>query len=357
LAIALLVSMNPFAPVSESRFVFLLVFLVNLAGITEAHDLSDADFSLRFPAATSRFASYADVAAMGGAQAASEWSSSSNPASATWPHDGRKYADSFSPQFSALRFDKGTNLNVYSEALTLDAKGWGVFLPAAAQIHSNHEVDRNGLGFKYDAYYYQMQWGKMIAKNWAIGANFNLTHSDVRYDFADIGIARSRGETYDFRLGVINQVLPRLRAGFVFDYSFSPTITDFYNPLGPGSATLQSKDTTHEFLVRPGIVWEYSKGSSLYLDYQGGFFSNRTGALWVNRFPIGIEQMVIKDILYLRAGATFDTTNQVSPTAGLGLTLGDRGSIDLAYQYNMFPEIRSEFQTAQSFVLSLGIGF
>ena len=167
-----------------NRFTGLGVWVVLLLGASAARagDFETFDFSLRFPAAISRFASYADVAAMGNAQAASEWSSSINPASAAWPHAGRKYLNAFSPQATAVQFDAGTNLFVISEALTMDAGARGVFLPAAAQILSNHRQDRTGLGFGFSANYFQLQWGKLVAANTAVGVNLSATFSDTRLD-------------------------------------------------------------------------------------------------------------------------------------------------------------------------------
>ena len=37
--------------------------------------------------------------------------------------------------------------------------------------------------------------------------------------------------------------------------------------------------------------------------------------------------------------------------------LGDRGSVDFAYQHDMFSEIRPEFGASKSYTLSVGISF
>jgi hypothetical protein len=322
-----------------------------------ARDLDRFDFSLRFPAAISRFASYADVAALGNAQAASEWSSSNNPASAAWPHASLKYSNSLAPQFTTLRFREGTNLYVFAEALTLNMADYGVLLPAAAQIRSNHERDSDGLGFQFDADYFQLQWGKLLGKGWAVGANFNVTPSDTRFDLDGTRIARSRGESYDFRLGALHQLSRDLRAGLIFDYGFAPARSDLLVLSALGVTSLRTEDTTHQVLLRPGITWEYAKGCTLNLDYQAGVFINSTGTLWVHRFPIGIEHSLIKDILFVRGGVTIDTRGEVPLTTGLGLALSNRASVDVAYQYNMFPEIRREFGSAHTFVVSVGVAF
>lgn len=324
-----------------------------------ASELERFDFSLRFPAAISRFASYADVAAMGNAQAASEWSSSINPASAAWPHAGRKYTRSFSPQANALRFNSGTNLYVLSEALTVDTGAHGVFLPGAAQISSNHRTDRFGFGFRFEADFFQLQWAKLIAPDTTVGVNFNITRSKTTFDVADFVVARSEGESYNFRLGILQRIAPAVRLGSLVEYGSAPGSTDgvFFDPFTGAPQAFRAEDTTEQILVRTGIAWEYSPGSTLCIDYQGGWFRNDTGTLRVHRFPIGIEHLVIKDILFLRAGATIDTRGDVAGTAGLGLSLSDRATIDVAYQKSMFPELRPEFGSAETFTLSVGVSF
>ena len=337
------------------------LILAAVATASGGRPLEDYDFSLRFPAAVSRFASYADVAAEGGAQAASEWSSSTNPASAAWPKPDTspKFRTSFSPQFTAIGFGSGNRLYVTTQALTIDAGKWGVFLPAVAQVTSNHEQQRDGLGFRFDAQYYQLQWGKLITPTWTVGANVNVTSSSTRFDVAGARVGRSRSDSYDLRLGLVHQILPRLRVGVVIDYGIAPSRTTAvaFNPATFALETQRTTDTAHQVLVRTGIVWRYADGCDLYVDYQGGVFTDATGTLQVHRFPIGIEHSVIKDILFLRAGTLIDTRGNIALTTGLGLSLGKRASLDVAYQYDTLPEIRQEFGLAQSFVLSLAVGF
>lgn len=314
------------------------------------------DFSLRFPAAISRFSSYADVAAAGNAQAASEWSSSINPASAAWPQD-RTYKHSFTPQFTAITFQEGTNLYVTSEALTIDGGDWGAFLPAMAQIRSNEEDDSDGTGFEFDANYFQLQWAKMLAPDLALGANFNVTFSDTRFSLGDLELAQTKSETYNIRLGAVHQTWKQVRTGLVFDYAIAPSRTRIPDAFDEGIGTQHSNDTTHQFLLRPGIAWEYAKGSDFYVDYQGGVFFNDTGTLWTHRVALGIDHALIDKILFARVGTTIDLRGDAAATAGLGASLSDRISLDFAYQYNMFPEIRPEFGPAQTFTVSLSIAF
>lgn len=336
----------------------LLLLASMTPGVCRA-ELADYDFSLRFPAAISRFASYADVAAMGNAQAATEWSSSINPAAAAWPHADRKYRDSFAPQYTSIAFDSGSRLHVASEALTFDTGDRGVFLPAAAQIFSNHAADRNGVGFKFDAKFFQLQWGKLVQADTAVGANVSATLSDSRYDVAGNQIARSRGESYSVRVGALRKVAAGLRVGVVAEAGWAPARTDvwFFDPAANRGDALRVRDTTRNALVRTGVAWEYCPGSTFAVDYQGGVFDNDSGRFRVHRFPVGIEHMVVKDILFARAGVTLDTRGNAATTAGIGLSLGLRTSLDMAYQHGMFPELRPEFGAAKTYTVSLAFAF
>ena len=132
-----------------------MLLLVAQSASLAGRPLEEYDFSLRFPAAISRFASYGDVAGLGGAQAASEYSSSTNPASGAWLQPTREYAISFSPQFTTIRFAESQDLFVTAQALAVDAGVWGSFLPAAAQLRSNRAEDSSGVGFRIDAESYQ----------------------------------------------------------------------------------------------------------------------------------------------------------------------------------------------------------
>jgi hypothetical protein len=339
------------------RYATALGIVVVWSLTARAGDYDRYDFSLRFPAAFSRFSSYASVSANGNAQGASEWSSSINPASAAWPHAERSYANNGSGQFSTLRFAEGTDIYVVAEAAVLDANEWGVFVPVAAHVRSNHEQTSAGLGFEFEADYLQAQWGQLLAEDWAIGANFNYTATDTRFDVSDAPLVRARSDMYGFRLGVLHQPLDTLRVGLTMDYGWLPAWTDRFDPFGLGTGTVRSKDVTQRVLARPGIVWQYAPHGNLYVDYQGGAFWNDTGTLWVHRFPIGIEHWLVPRGWVVRMGTTVDTRGSAAVTAGTGVAVSKRAFVTVAYQYGMFPELRPEFGSAQTFALSVAVGF
>ncbi len=322
-----------------------------------ADDYDRYDFSLRFPAVFSRFSPYASVAAGGNAQAASPWPSSTNPASAAWPHPELPYFNSVAPQFSTLRFEEGAEVYATGEAAVLNAGAWGVFVPAAVQVWSNHEQISSGAGFEFEADYFQIPWGKLIGEDWSVGANFNYMSTDARFDVADARLRRTRTEDYGLRLGVLHRPLDVLRVGLTLDYGYAPGWTDRFNPLAPDTGAVRGEDITQRVLARPGIAWQYTPRGTLYADYQAGVFWNDTGTLWVHRFPLGIEYWLVPLGLVARMGTTVDTRGSAALTAGAGMAVSKRALVSCAYQYGMFPELRPEFGPAQTFALSAAFEF
>ena len=329
-------------------------------------ELSEYEYSLRFPAATSRFAPYADVASLGGAQVGSRWSSSLNPASAAWPHPERRFRNSLAAQFSTVHFAEGSRFDIYAEAPVIDAGKWGVFLPAVAQIRGNDATVRKPAGalkgpeMGFEADFFQLQWGKLVHEQWAIGAVASITTSKTRFDQDRLELSVSRAEAYQFRVGVLHQPIDKVRVGAAVEYGATPTRTRAlvgFNPLTGLPVRVRTSDTTHQILLRTGLTWEYAKGCDFYLDYHGGVFWDDSGEFWIHRFPVGVEQMIIPDILFARIGATIDTRGHTVLAAGLGVSLGSRASLDLAYQNSALPEIRPELGAADAFVFSLAVWF
>ncbi len=325
-------------------------------GSVLAGDYDGKDLSLRIPATISRFASYGDVAGVGGASAGSKWSSSMNPASAAWRRIPGDIHLSVSPQYSAIHFDEGGTWHVITEAVTWDAGRLGTFQPGMAQLRSGSHRTRQGYDLEMDLDYAQFQWGRHWGEKWALGGGINFASSETTASFGSTTISRSRGESYGFRIGALHQPVEKLLAGLVLDYAVSPSRTRMYDFMGLGIGTTTEKDTTHQFLVRPGVSYEYAKDSAVYVDYQFGTFFNHTGHLTANRLYLGVDHRIV-DWLFVRGGTALDLRGNAAWTAGLGVYPCDRLSIDVAFQRDMFPELAPEFGRSWTFTLSVSIAF
>ena len=335
-------------------FMEIIACLIAISGTNNSAyaDMNDKDFSLRFPAALSRFSSYADVAAVGGASAGSKWQSSVNPASTGWQSMPGSYHLSLSPQYSSIIFQKGTVLHVISESVTKEFEKFGTFQASLAQVRSNDRTNRQGINFSYDMDYMQVQWGKKLSDNFALGGNFNYSSSEVTNKINTYKLADSSSDSYGFRAGVLYRVAENLLGGLVVDYSWSPSKTTIYDVFGSGMGDFSAKDKTKQFSLRPGLSYEYKKDSTVNLDYHYGSFENNTGKLEVHRFFAGIDHRIV-DALFVRAGVALDNFGNASWTGGLGIYPFKQLSVDVGYQNNMFPEIRNEFGRAHLATISI----
>ena len=338
------------------RCVIWAAMVAFLGGLEAGADMRDEPFSLRFPAALSRFSPYADVAACGGASAGSQWGTSTNPASAAWRDDSTTSSLDLSVQYTGLCFSEGTKLHVASQSLAWDAGALGAFQPALAQVRSNKRTTRQGLDFRYEMDYAQLQWARKVAEDWALGAGLNFATSLTRFDFGSLRASESNGESYGVRVGALHKPKEQWLIGLVFDYGCSYGRTTMYDLFGQGFGDLRIKDTTHQFLLRPGISYEYKEDSAIYLDYQLGYFCNDEGRLETHRFLAGVDHG-ITSWLFVRAGVAKGVHTDASWTAGTALYPNDWLTIDLAYQDNMYPELSPEFGSSRAVVLSVGLSF
>jgi opacity protein-like surface antigen len=261
-----------------------------------------------------------------------------------------------SPQYSAIPFQSGSVLHVVDEALTWQDPTWGTFLPAAAQVYSNHEATTEGLLLDYQLSYFQMQWGKRFTDNLALGVNFNYGSSDLGFAAGPAAVSQTHSDAYNFRFGLLHRPLERLRWGVVFDYGFAPSRTTLYDFLNTGVGNVDVRDTGYQYLLRPGVAWEYQEDSALCFDYQLATFFDDSGSLYVNRFFVGVDHRVIKGF-FVRSGVALDDHGSAAWAAGVGIYPSERLTLDLAYQYDMFPELHPELRRSQVLAASLGLVF
>jgi len=339
------------------RVIALFIVLANLSNYTYAQGFDDKDFSLRFPAALSRFSSYADVAATGGASAGSKWQSSINPASTAWQSIQGSNNLSLSPQYSQILFQEGTVLHVISESITKDFDNFGTFQVSFAQIRSNERAIRAPLPdyrFSYDMDYIQIQWGKRVSDDLALGGNFNYSSSEVTTKFVSETHTLTSSTNYNFRVGTLYRVTNNLLGGIVVDYSESPSTMTVYDIFGSGIGDVNVEDRTKQFTLRVGPSYEYSKNSTVNVDYQYISLKNDTGNMEVHRMFAGADHRIV-DALFVRGGFALDNHGNISWTGGLGIYPFKQLSIDIGYQYNMFPEIQAEFGRSHLMTISISV--
>ncbi|MCZ6787266.1 MAG: hypothetical protein O7E54_08890 [Planctomycetota bacterium] len=123
-----------------------------------------------------------------------------------------------------------------------------------------------------------------------------------------------------------------------------------------GAGDITTKDTLHQFLLRPGLSWIATKDLTVNVDYQFALFDDDTGTLRLHRLYAGFDQTIVRGV-YFRGGTIADNESNVAWTLGLGIAPSETLLIDFAYQKDLFPEIEAEFGRSDLFTLSVTILF
>jgi hypothetical protein len=355
-------------PMTSPRFsIFGRILLVAscatvlIDGKGRAGDFAGKDFSLRLPAALEYFEPYADVAASGGASAASLFGSSNNPAAMPWLFpdgpDGTHFKADLSGQYSNVHFDNGTQLNFTSASFTMGTHDTGLFRLDLGLVTSNEATVLNlPAAFDFELGGFRLNYAKMLADNFSLGGSAGYGRSETEFkaapgfDFAD-----AVKNIWNFRFGGMwRPEGTQWLLGLNTTYIYGPTDTTTITPTPVGLLRQSLSDPTHQFTVQPGIAYEYAKNALAHLDYEMVYLSNSTGSLTENRFMAGTD-IKIFEFFYLRGGGYVDTRGDTGWTAGLGFYPSKHLFIDLAYQNNNFPEIASEFGRSRTLNASVNV--
>lgn len=344
-------------------YVLSLLFLIIFPSIVlSASDYSNRDFSVRLPPAFVRFT---EISVMGGETVANRFSSAVNPASLGWTSLPSKNGIVVSPYYSFLNFQEGMHLDLFGESMTWDTRSWGVIQPTLSQVRSNNATARDGLTFDYQVDVGQVQWGKRFG-NYALGADLNFARANVRRQGTllsqipglpqmipvDVDTETS-ADSYRGRIGGLYQPTEKWLLGMILEYGCqsyrSKTTTQMSLPFLPFPVrqTTEAKGNQQQYVLRPGLSYEYAKGSTIFVDYQLGIFNSDKDELVNHRFNTGIEHRLL-EWLFVRFSPSVDLQGNVGVSVGLSAFLSKWCSIEAAYQYNMLPEIEHEFGRAQT---------
>lgn len=312
---------------------------------------SDIDFSLRFPAALAKFSSYADVAASGGASAGSRYGSGINPASTDWmAATGAPY--SISPQVSRLGFDRGANLRIATLSATYGSTAYGTLQGSVTRVSNDGSAAGDFL--LAGGHYAQLQWGKKINGEIAVGANVNHSHFKTSAGFGGQLAADGNSVSNSVRGGVLWAASPKLLTGLVVDYSTGTAVTDVLNP--ECFCFTQFDDSSRSASARLGLTYEYAPRSSLYADVLVARYRNDAASMVSRTAMAGAEHLVLP-WLYLRAGIAYETRGAWGKSIGIGIMPSTTMSIDFALQRDMFPELHPEFGGSTVANLSMSVAF
>jgi hypothetical protein len=341
----------------QSRFRFILVpstimFLACAPALASTESsFAPIDFALRFPAALAKFSSYADAAAFGGASAGSRYGSGINPASSDWTTaPGTPF--SVSPQLSRMGFERGTALRVATVSGSYSSGNYGTYQSAVTRV--SNEGSPSGDFLLTDGHYAQLQWGKKLDSELAVGLNFNHSHFKNSAGFGGQLALEGASVSNSARSGVLWAVSPKLLAGLVLDYSSGRSASDVMNP--DCFCFSRFDDTSRAATARVGLSYEYAPQSSLYTDYLVGRYRNDSASMISRTAMAGAEHLVLP-WLYVRAGVAYELRGAWGRSVGIGIMPSKTMSIDFALQRDMFPELQPEFGSATVANLSMSVAF
>jgi hypothetical protein len=334
-------------------WIALLLMLLSPASVSADHrDYSDADFSVRLPPAFVRFT---EISTLGGDTAANRTAASINPASDGWMSIPSTHGLVVAPAYSATLFSSGTNAHVISEALTWDSREWGTFQPVLNQIRTNEDVDRQGLEFDYSVDTGMLQWGKRF-DNWALGACYSFSDAEVINRLETATVSDTTAETSRFRFGGLYEPVEKWLAGLVFEYGFTPYDTDALAMTPGGPMPVHFDGTEEQYILRPAISYEYAQLSTVYFDWEHGSYHTNRDLLEDDRFSAGVEHRLLEG-LFLRTTGSFDSRGNTGWNVGATAFISQCCSMDVGYQYNMFPELHPEFGYSNTIQATLSARF
>ena len=384
-----------------------------------AGDYQTEDFALRFSAAISRLSTYSDVAGQGGASAASGRSTSINPAALAWKPlrdgQGQPLRFALSEQFTALSFQRGTDLWAATESLNFYPTADFAMKFSVTSLRGNEARIRGGYLFEFDGNSYRLDLSRRFdgpVRTSSLGLQFSYaqTETNVSLPAGNYPVPTSAGamtlpfrqqvlrdadrEIFGVRLGWQTSLIgpdptpagvgdgkqtapaggnvrgpDRLLAGVVLDYFFQPTKSGSYSPSpegvpGRGAAEFERLGY-HQALARAGLAYRYlhepwgtggrSRTGYLRLDYQWAWQGSRASELQIHRIYAG-GNYPLAPFLHLQGGATVDDRRHVAWSAGVSFLL-PTFALEATYQHDQLPEIGHEFGHADTVVISAGFAF
>ncbi len=333
----------------------LFVLSIVLSAHALADDLANYSLSQRFPGALSHLSFYGDVSAKSGASAASKWESSPNPANKGWGF-AQDYDWRLSGQYNNISFANGTQLNVTSQTATMDAGDLGVLRMALLQINSNTRPAGGALAlpFQFNLTGFQLSWGKKLSRSFSLGLDGGFTHGDTSFKLPAFDLAHTDKDTYNFRIGGLWQPSPKWYAGLYGDFIYGSASTMLKLPTPFGIVQSASTEVVKQYMVHPGLAYEFAENAMIHADYEAGWISNQTKTLLLERFAMGTD-IPLAQFFYLRAGSAVDSRGNASWSTGVGFYPSKHVFIDCAYQNNVFPELSQEFGRSETLNASVSI--
>ncbi|MEX0774772.1 MAG: outer membrane beta-barrel protein [Phycisphaeraceae bacterium] len=351
------------------RHVALTVLMATIINSAAYADVNDEPFGFRFNMALDRVSVYTDVLGRQ-ASAAHPLGSSHNPGAKDFL---RKEPFTFNVvggvTTNQVAFERGawieSIVGVGSYRFPEPTKGTinVIYVRSDTQdgtiLNGDLFLRNNKVGV---AYGYQI--------NESLGVGGNVTFTDTQLDIiqpttiAGLGTFTSQVESeslgVDFQLGVLYALNEQWSVGLTggAGWAWSDDVVSIFTPappFGAGTITLTTTNLTESVNIRGGVGYRPKEFLGIYADLQYLHFEDDdNGTADVARAFLGGE-MFLPGPMALRVGTSLDTAGNASIGANIGYYGFKHVALELAYQYNAFPEINREFGHAH--LVSFGLIF
>lgn len=247
-------------------------------------------------------------------------------------------------------------------SININKPSFGSFFCAYAHTETQDESGKDNLDQSLDSDEFWLSYSRRTSDKTSFGVQIKYTDADIKNEFFNMewgglpGRIKTSLKSYDLNLGVLTQLNNTWYAGFSGTYSLGTTknklinVNDLYNPISnsiiPSGMTLSSVNDDYNFTaLRVGVGYKPQDKLGLYADFHQLFInSDQGGSAETQRTELGVEYQ--GEILRYRAGLSLDSDSEISKSIGLGCKFNSSDYpiiIDMGYQWNTAPEIRSEF--------------
>lgn len=336
--------------------VILLAVLVVLAMVPAAYA---KDFGSAFSAAVSNIPQGADVGGMGNAWVATPEFSSLNPAIIAILPKPEEFHATLMPTYGIIGFSKGPDIQLYSVSVTgklpynlgvlqvAYSDGWSNFAQTAdpatsLKINSSPTIDVQ----------YGLKVGKnLIFKGDELYAGVGYAHGEskisMRSEFFDPEFeetftvnAFEKGYSDSVSVGMVYRPTKNINIGAFYSHSWDKNTSSV-----AGFANETSRSETDS--LRLGVGLQITETTFIAADYQHLSIDGVRFDQWF----AGVEQGIIKDLLYIYAGWAAD-----GPTAGVGIYF-KHGGLNISYSANQSRDLKPHLGKSEVIMLSAYLTF
>jgi len=348
---------------------FLVPFLVlstMVPGVL-AGGFYDEPYLFRFALALDRQSNYASTLGRQASMAFPD-GSSVNPAGDDWVAHPQTHVTATLTNVNAW---SDTNHWLLATAFTINIQvpEAGTWSLAYARTDTINQDVRDGFDNELRSNEFFLGYSKKINDRVSLGGQLRVTDAVItEQSTLPLGLLGPQPTSQEtdlveatFAFGVMLSLDDQWTAGVSIGAGWGGAETKLRNlsnpPIPAGLVSVTTDDDVRVWSVRGGLGYAMSNAVGLYADLHYGYAeSNRAGSADIGRFSFGVELKPSK-IFHARFGATVDTVEQVSFSAGASF-LGIRGvPIEIGYQYNAAPEVRPEYGNFHLLSISIVIPF